>query len=180
MGSLTPPQVLQALEILMQNSAVGVGVVPIDVSLGSAHFMKSSFFEELVKEAQLEEDVESTTSSQGPVFLSELQQAPIGDRQDLLVGYLQEQIANAVRMDPSQLDVQQPLNTLGLDSLMAVELRNQLMNALQVEIPIERFLEGLTTVQLASTVLGMLAMEDAFFSRNESADFNEDIEEFNL
>ena len=51
----------------------------------------------------------------------------------------------------------QPVNTLGLDSLATVELRNALEGGLGVVLPVTRFLQGATIAQLASDVLAQLS-----------------------
>src|SRR5262249_36642402 len=57
----------------------------------------------------------------------ELLGVPAGrKRQALLESYLQQQIARVLRLAPSRIDLRTPLNTLGMDSLMAVEFRNRL------------------------------------------------------
>jgi acyl carrier protein len=57
----------------------------------------------------------------------------------------------------SQLDVQQPLNQLGLDSLMAVELRNAIRTQLGVELTIGTFLTGASVSKLATEIELQLA-----------------------
>jgi len=42
--------------------------------------------------------------------------------------YLQTQIAQVLRLKPTEVDKQQPLNRIGVDSLMAVELRSCIKN----------------------------------------------------
>lgn len=48
------------------------------------------------------------------------------EQQQQLEEYLTQQIAKVLGLAPSQLDVEQPLNTLGLDSLMLVQLVNRI------------------------------------------------------
>ena len=50
----------------------------------------------------------------------------------------------------AQLSPTKPLNHLGLDSLMAIELRNQIKTDLAFEVPAVKFLEGTTIADLAS------------------------------
>ncbi|MBR8835868.1 MAG: amino acid adenylation domain-containing protein [Stigonema ocellatum SAG 48.90 = DSM 106950] len=73
-----------------------------------------------------------------------------------LASYLQEQVAQVFKVAPSQLDEQQPLSTVGLDSLMAIELQNRIETNLGVVLPMARFLEGSSIDQLAGEVLAQL------------------------
>ena len=79
------------------------------------------------------------------------------DRHSLLTLYLQQQAARALRLFPSQVDAQQPLGTLGLDSLMAIELKHQVETSLGVVLPMVDFLQGPSISQLASQILIKLA-----------------------
>jgi amino acid adenylation domain-containing protein/thioester reductase-like protein len=53
----------------------------------------------------------------------------------------------------NQLDTHEPLDTLGLDSLMAIELRNKLERRLGLTLPVAEFLRGPTVAQLAEMLL---------------------------
>jgi amino acid adenylation domain-containing protein len=78
-------------------------------------------------------------------------------RQKLLESYLQAQVAQVLKMRSLQLDLQQPLNTLGLDSLMAVELKNSIETNLGVTLPITALLQDSTNIaQLATEILALL------------------------
>ena len=54
-----------------------------------------------------------------------------------------------------------PLTTLGLDSLMAVQLRNQLDADLGVAIPMAQFIRGPSAEALAAQIDAMLVPADA-------------------
>jgi len=72
--------------------------------------------------------------------------------QESLVAYLQEQIAKFIGITASELDSQQSLQYLGIDSLIAVKLRNRLRKDLRVKIPAVKFMEDITIVSLATLV----------------------------
>ncbi|MBA2682485.1 MAG: acyl carrier protein [Ktedonobacteraceae bacterium] len=74
----------------------------------------------------------------------------------LLQGYLTEQVAGVLRMPSETLDNNQPLTALGLDSLMAIELKNRLEVELAVRIPIVTFLQGPSIVQFTAQLLDQL------------------------
>jgi aryl carrier-like protein len=59
-------------------------------------------------------------------LLQRLTQGTAIESQALLTTYIQEQVAQAIGISASQLDIQQPLNYMGIDSLIAVKLRNRL------------------------------------------------------
>ena len=69
-----------------------------------------------------------------------------------LTKYLQTRVAKIAGIDADQVDVQQPLNYLGFDSLMAVELRNQLLTELEADIPLLTILEDATVASLVDRV----------------------------
>jgi len=62
--------------------------------------------------------------------------APLGRRRALLGDFVRDQVARVLELGPSQLpDPRQPLDQLGLDSLIAVELRNVLGRAVGETLP---------------------------------------------
>ena len=77
-------------------------------------------------------------------------------RQALLESHIQEQVARVLKMSPSQLDPQQPLNTLGLDSVVVVDLASELESSLGVTLELERLFQNVTISQLSSHVLAEL------------------------
>ncbi|MDF5721980.1 MAG: amino acid adenylation domain-containing protein [Rhizonema sp. PD37] len=73
-----------------------------------------------------------------------------------LVSYLQQQVAQVFKIAPSQLESQQPLSTVGVDSLMAIELQNGIETNLSVVLPMARFLQSSSIDVLAGEVLAQL------------------------
>ncbi|MBW4635047.1 MAG: amino acid adenylation domain-containing protein [Iphinoe sp. HA4291-MV1] len=78
------------------------------------------------------------------------------DQKLLLESYLQECVARVLKITPSQLNCQQPLSSLGLDSLMAIELQHSIETDLGVILPMTSFLEGDSIAQLVTQVLAQL------------------------
>jgi acyl carrier protein len=79
-----------------------------------------------------------------------------GKRQKLLESYLLEHLARVLNISSSELDIHQPLNNLGIDSLMAVELKNLIEVELSVIIPMVRLLQGPNIAQFASLLLDQM------------------------
>ncbi|MFN6570003.1 non-ribosomal peptide synthetase [Dendronalium sp. ChiSLP03b] len=78
------------------------------------------------------------------------------DQKRQLEIYLQQLVAQTMRLGISQLDIQQPLSTLGLDSLMAVELKNSVETDLGVVLSMTSFLQGDSIAQIANQVQNQL------------------------
>ena len=77
---------------------------------------------------------------------------PPDDWQPILEGQLREQAARVLRLAATALDVEQPLNNVGIDSLMAIELKNRIEADLGVTVPMVKFLEGPSVRDLAGYV----------------------------
>jgi phthiocerol/phenolphthiocerol synthesis type-I polyketide synthase C len=98
-----------------------------------------------------------------PPLITDLLQAPVGqppagdalrragpqERQRLLQSYLRDQVAGKLGLTPSRLDIQLPLNQLGVDSLIAVELRAQIERELGIVVPVVQLLDGPSVSGLA-------------------------------
>ena len=79
------------------------------------------------------------------------------ERQRLLEEHIRGRIARVLKLSPSRLDVQRPFNSLGLDSLAALELKNWIEEELQVQVPITAFLQEPGIAQFAAQLLEQLA-----------------------
>lgn len=74
------------------------------------------------------------------------------EREPLLESGLRELFARVLGFPATKIDPQQPLYSLGLDSLMAVELRNRIETNLGVVVPLEDFL-GFSVAQFVKQIL---------------------------
>ena len=92
----------------------------------------------------------------GSGLSAELQGAAPEERQRLLESYLCELAAGKLGLAPSNLDIQAPLNSLGVDSLITLELRMQVERDLGVVVPVTRLLEGPSVASLAEWLRGHL------------------------
>lgn len=71
-----------------------------------------------------------------PEFLRQLAETPADRKPAVLLNFVQKQAAKVLGLDTSAVGEHTPLNEMGLDSLMAVELRNLLGKALDLKRPL--------------------------------------------
>ncbi len=124
-GWFTPEQGFKAFELLLRQDATCAVVATVDWtvfadSLGG----RPSLLEDLLAGAT--DDDEGSSSSDD--LLAQLSATPAAGREDLLVSFLQREVQAVLRLSAA------PASTvgffdLGMDSLMAVELRNRLNRA---------------------------------------------------
>ena len=82
----------------------------------------------------------------------QLQQATPAEQPALLVAYLRAVVAQVAGIEPAQMVVDTPLIALGVDSLLAIEIRNQIKQTLALTLTIATVLEHSITA-LAHLVL---------------------------
>ena len=75
-----------------------------------------------------------------------------GARQDWLISYLQGRLAAIVASDVQVIGSRFPITEYGLDSLMALELRNRIQADLDLTVSLVRLLQGPTISELAQRI----------------------------
>ncbi|MGZ4135548.1 MAG: AMP-binding protein, partial [Tumebacillaceae bacterium] len=126
-----------------------------DFGLGRAGVESADAMKEVSQVAGLQDDFGSNrvTLDLNPAVLQSLEAEK---RQSALASYLLQQMAQILKMSPSRIDAQKPVTSYGLDSLMAVELRNVIEEQFAVVLPLVDFLDGPSVEQLAAEVLKRL------------------------
>lgn len=114
---------------------------------------------EFVDETELQKAA-GQVSVQEHTILQQLAEATANERQAILIAYIQEQIAQAIGISASELDVQQPFNFMGIDSLIAVKLRNRLRTDLEVDLSAVKFMEDSNVASLATQLNEQLLAKD--------------------
>lgn len=83
-------------------------------------------------------------------ILQQLRQAGPDGRAEVLEEYLKARTAEVLELHPSEVDLGQPLTRMGVDSLMAVELRNHVEGDLDIVVDLVAFLDGASLRDLAA------------------------------
>jgi acyl carrier protein len=159
---IAPKKGIEILEQLFRKGSTQVGVLPIDWRQWSQAyplFAESPLLSELMRE-----EVDASSQTEGPHVQAEMIRNTLlaeepKRRQRLLEEYCSEEVARVLRLPVSKLDVYQPLTSLGLDSLMAVELKNRLEVDLGLVVPMVSILQDPNVVQLSTLLLEQLSAE---------------------
>ena len=167
MGVINTRTGIDAFAYLLQQRAPQIGVVPIHW----AKFLTSGlhttlFYADFVAAAA--KQVPTATPIEQPSGVNlRSQLAAAGhqaERDQLLQNYLRTAVARVLALrNPEQIDPREGLLDLGLDSLMAVELRNQIGRALETRLPSTLIFDYPTIAALQQYLL------DALFSAEETA-----------
>lgn len=124
-GSITAEQGIAALAQLMGETAVQTAVMPFDLPLWQAFYpaaRNNPFFAALAGESE-----RGGGETAVPHILAQLQAAEPGRaRTSVMANHVREQVAQVLRLAAERIPFNKPLKTLGIDSLMTLELRNRL------------------------------------------------------
>jgi NADPH:quinone reductase-like Zn-dependent oxidoreductase/aryl carrier-like protein len=154
--SFTVQQALTLLERAMRRQAIQISVIRMDWArsrgLGVTGRVSPRF-------AHLQRQAQATMPStpQGlPTFDAMRSGAP-EERRGLLDALVRGKVARVLGTSADQLDVEKPLLNLGIDSLMAVELRNWVEQELRVSLPIMELMRSPSLAHLTDVLLEQLA-----------------------
>lgn len=153
MGSIEPWQGIELLEKLMRNSATQTAVLPINWKQWRElypEFTKAPLFSHLVAES-VQPAIPQPASTLG--IRNVIEATSVEDRLPMLEQHLTNQVLEVLRVTDVELNIHHSLVRLGIDSLMAAELKVKIEVDLGIVIPIVRLLEGISISQLASLLL---------------------------
>jgi acyl transferase domain-containing protein/acyl-CoA synthetase (AMP-forming)/AMP-acid ligase II/acyl carrier protein len=152
-GLIDPARGLDLFGRLLASARSQVGIIPKDWAAyrRAAGGRLPPFLAPL---AGPEDTAPEVAAPRGPSALNRaaLDGVPPDDWQPILEGQLREQAARVLRLSSDALDVEHPLNNVGIDSLMAIELKNRIETDLGVTVPMVKFLEGPSVRDLANYI----------------------------
>ena len=122
----TPQQGIRAFDQLVRQDATTSVVMSMDWSVFEEAVEDRPLFLEDLLSADADDEADASASSKD--LLSQLREAPAAAPEDLLVSFLQQEVQAVLRL-PTAPEPTVGFFDLGMDSLMAVELRNRLNRA---------------------------------------------------
>jgi myxalamid-type polyketide synthase MxaD len=158
--SISPVEGIEAFSQLVKQDSAQVGVIPIDWKL-VRQFNPEVAALPLFSHVAFTEDEQAGTngrpaSARNGLTLDLLLAADPSARPQLLEDYLRETCARILGLRPAALDSRRPLNTMGLDSLMAIEFKNAIQTNLGIVLPMVMIVSGPSLTELVEQMLELL------------------------
>ena len=145
---------IEILEDLIGNQIDQAGVAVVHWPHFKSHYPRISsapFLSSLMGEIAEEEGVENFgVDLIDKTIRATLESLPGKSRIKKLEEYIVGIIAKAMKCQTYEVSVTQPLNTIGLDSMIALEIKNAIIRDVGVTVPIVRFLTGINVIELAA------------------------------
>ncbi|UQA57015.1 type I polyketide synthase [Polyangium aurulentum] len=135
MGSFTPAQGLEVMRMLLEGDATQTVVMPVNwKQWGQFHpaGARSPLLSELVREQVGREKPAQEGSSLRQALLDI---EPGWRRRAKMEAHLREQVGQVLRLSPAKVGLHQALGSLGLDSLMGLELRRRFEASTGLTLP---------------------------------------------
>jgi acyl transferase domain-containing protein/acyl carrier protein len=162
MKAFTRGQAMTILAQLLQHNPAQLGAFNVDWHKWSnctPQVATSPRFAHLIDEDGQDDRRVAPHRQGASAILNMLRTVLPQERRLILEAHIGEHVAKVLGFGVSKLsefDVQQSLHTLGMDSLMAVQLKNRIETDLGVVVPIAHFLQGPSIVQIATQLLERL------------------------
>lgn len=154
----TTREALLALEEIISKNAVQIGFFDVDwhrwagVNPESA---SSSRFRQLARDG-----VNGTKRDKKQALIEKVTPLSLPERQVLLESLLRETMAGILRLPAEKILPEQSISSLGIDSLMALELKHSIKDGFGLEISTMDLLKGPTISQLSKTLFDALELPD--------------------
>ena len=155
--SFSPDQALQTFEELLRLDPVHVMAARIDWKAWAKSAPAAAAAPRMRYFSTTDDEAEAKARSRGDEPLTALLNAPAAEREARLEDYLRARVGKVLGIAPARIDPERPLNEMGLDSLIAVELMTVLKMELSVGLPVVKLLQGITIGQLRTMVDAQLA-----------------------
>ncbi len=140
MHPIPPAQALAALDRLFETNgpaqAIAMSVDWTQLAL-TLNGQAPSLISDVLREKSQRTAAKSAADAGPRLSLQELLSVPAAGRQAALLAQVQKSLAKVMSLDAPELDPEESLSNLGLDSLMALELQHSLEESFGSKLPID-------------------------------------------
>ncbi|MGA8528329.1 MAG: SDR family NAD(P)-dependent oxidoreductase, partial [Acidobacteriaceae bacterium] len=152
-------EALQALGEAIRSQPVQVMAIPVNwKAFAEFHGGRSApLFRDFVAQASAAEQ----RSSKSEISSRLLEAASAEERAEVLEAWLQETLGRVLKLAARKIDLDRPMGTMGLDSLMGIEFVRRLSGALEIPVPATVVFNYPTIRLLARQLLQRLNLSDA-------------------
>jgi phthiocerol/phenolphthiocerol synthesis type-I polyketide synthase C len=156
-GLLSTQRALEALERLLEEGAVQTGVMSIDWKAWHrwtyGDVAVPPYLSALISTS--DSGVAGETSK-GDSRRENILGVQSAQRAKMVDSYLAEEMARILKVPLHSVDREKPIVNMGFDSLMSIELKNQIQTDLGVSVAISRLIQSPTILELTDIVLNLL------------------------
>ena len=92
------------------------------------------------------------TAAEAAIDLEALRSLPIDEAAELVLELVVREISHVLRLPAREVERHRPLTEIGMDSLMMLELRSTVEEALQIELPLMSLANGITPADVARRI----------------------------
>ena len=150
LGSMSPAEALEVLDRVLERDPEQVTVARIDWPTLLGAFPQARSVAQLSELAGAGDD-----DGAAEMMRKRLAEAEPAEARTLVADHVRLLLARVLRTDPAAVESDEALTAMGMDSLMALDLRNRIDADLGVTVPLVRLLEGPTLAGFTDTVLGL-------------------------
>jgi len=177
MHPLAPAQALAALDRLFEKDGPAQAAA---MSVDWTHLARSlngqqppALISDLIREKARPAAARAARETGLRLSMQELLAAPQDRRHALLLAHVQKSLAQVMALDAPELDPEESMSNLGLDSLMALELQHSLEESFGTKLPIELLMGMPSLNEFVSRLLDILAKSTALTTQETIPEANE-------
>jgi acyl carrier protein len=177
LGTISPERGCAALGAALALDTAQVAVLPLDLAAYARDVAGGSapdLLADLLRDARRAGPAVASAppAPAAPDLRRRLAEAPPSKQRGLVAAHVRQHVGRVLGLDaPQELDPRQPLIELGIDSLMAVELRNSLGGSLDQTLPVTLLFDHPTVEALVDYLMSdLLSRAAAGPPESEAAD----------
>ncbi len=183
--TITPEQGFHILEDLLSQKEVQRGVIPINwqqVMDVDPLLATSPFVEQVVAQVSRRDEADLNNPEENSAGFSGALQGKSSDEQlDIILQNIRGIIAGRLFVKPEDISTEKPLNTMGIDSLMVLEIKNRIRLRTGITITTEDILgEEKSITDLGFTLLSALKLKSLIPESNDTEELGMPYDEFTI